>query len=322
MPSRNATRLQKRNRHHPTIRIVTRKSPLALKQTNMVAEHLTALHPEIKIEIIPTVSEGDERLESSLSEIGGKGLFVKSLEKALLKDRADIAVHSMKDVPCELPEGFIIAAALTRADPSDAFVSQNYDNLKQLPRHATVGTSSLRRQCQLKHHYPDMRVLPLRGNVGTRLEKLDRGECDALILAAAGLKRLGMSQHVRHLLPHHISLPAIGQGIIGIECLHNHPLLSYITELNDTTSYACLQAERALSMALGGDCRMPIAAYAQCDNGNLRLRSLVGDVDGEKILRDERHGTIEQNAQLGIAAANALLDQGAAALIAPLLKNG
>ena len=305
-----------------TIRIVTRKSPLALKQTDIVAEHLAALHPKINIEIIPTISEGDERLESSLSEIGGKGLFVKSLEKALLEDRADIAVHSMKDVPCELPEGFIIAAALTRTDPSDAFVSNNYDNLDQLPKHATMGTSSLRRQCQLKHRYPDMEVLPLRGNVGTRLGKLDKGECDALILATAGLKRLGLSQRIRHSLPHHISLPAIGQGIIGIECLHDHPMLSYITTLNDATSYACLQAERALSLALGGDCRMPIAAYAQCTNGNLCLQSLVGDIDGEKILRDERHGTIEQGEQLGVAAANALLDQGAAALIAPFQDNG
>ena len=300
-----------------TIRIVTRKSPLALKQTNIVAGQLAALHPKIKIEIIPIVSEGDERLESALSEIGGKGLFVKSLERALLEDQADIAVHSMKDVPCELPEGFIVAAALTRADPSDALVSKNYDDLEQLPKHATIGTSSLRRQCQLKHRYPDMKVLPLRGNVGTRLDKLDRGECDALILAAAGLKRLGLSRRIRHLLPHRISLPAIGQGIIGIECLHDHPMLSYITALNDTTSYACLQAERALSLALGGDCRMPIAAYAQCNNGNLRLRSLVGDIDGEEILRDERYGIAEQSEQLGVAAANALLDQGAAALIAP-----
>ena len=305
-----------------TIRIVTRKSPLALKQTNIVAEHLATLHPKIKIEIIPVVSEGDERLQSPLSEIGGKGLFVKSLEKVLIEDRADIAVHSMKDVPCQLPEGFIVAAALTRADPSDAFVSKNYDHLEQLPKRAIVGTASLRRQCQLKHRYPDIKVLPLRGNVGTRLAKLDSGECDALILAAAGLERLGLSRRIRCLLPHPISLPAIGQGIIGIECLHDHPMLSYITALNDTTSYACLQAERALSSALGGDCRMPIAAYAQYNNDNLYLSALVGDIDGKKILRDERHGTLEQSEQLGIAAANALLAQGAAALIAPFRNNG
>ena len=304
-----------------TIRIVTRKSPLALKQTNIVAEQLTGLYPQIKIEIIPIVSEGDEQLETSLSEIGGKGLFVKSLEKALIEKRADIAVHSMKDVPNELPEGFTIAAALARADPSDAFVSKDYENLGQLPEQAMVGTGSLRRQCQLKYHYPHLAVHPLRGNVGTRLAKLDRGEYDALILAAAGLKRLGLHQHIGYLLPYSISLPAVGQGIIGIECLDNHPLLPYITELNDPISYACLQAERVLSLTLGGDCRMPIASYARCDNGNLHLRSLVGDVEGRKIIRDERRGTIGQSEQLGAAAADALLAEGASELIAPFQNN-
>lgn len=304
-----------------TIRIVTRKSPLALKQTDIVANQLTVLHPQIKINIIPIVSEGDEQLENPLSEIGGKGLFVKSLERALAENRADIAVHSMKDVPCELPEDFKIASVLKRENPSDAFVSTNYENLSQLPRQAIIGTASLRRQCQLKYHYPHLEIRALRGNIGTRLAKLDRNECDAVILAAAGLKRLNLHQRIRYLLPHAISLPAIGQGIIGIECLDNHSVLPYVTALNDPITYACLQAERALSTALGGDCKMPIAAYAHYDNGNLYLSSLVGDTEGRKIIRDKRHGTIEQSEQLGIAAADALLAQGAAALIAPFRNN-
>ena len=304
-----------------TIRIVTRKSPLALRQANIVTELLTVLHPQIKIELVPIVSEGDERLADPLSEIGGKGLFVKSLEKALIEDRADIAVHSMKDVPCELPDGFEIVAVLEREDPSDAFVSINYEDLAQLPKQAIVGTASLRRQCQLKYHYPHLEVRALRGNVGTRLAKLDRGECDALILAVAGLKRLGLYRRVRYSLPHRISLPAIGQGIIGIECLSDHAVLPYITVLNDAMSYACMQAERALSLALGGDCRMPIAAYASYDNGNLHLISLVGDIEGKKLLRDERHGALDSGEQLGMAAADALLAQGAAAMISPFRKN-
>lgn len=304
-----------------TIRIVTRKSPLALKQTDIVVGQLSALHPSIKIEIIPLVSEGDKHLSSPLSKIGGKGLFVKSLEKALLEDGADIAVHSMKDVPCELPDGFSIAAVLKREDPADVFVSKNYENIEQLPQRAVVGTSSLRRRCQLKYYYPHLQVHDITGNVGTRLAKLDSGKCDALILAAAGLKRLGLSERIRYSLPRRISLPAIGQGIIGIECLNNHSVLPYITTLNDTVSYACLQAERALSAALGGDCNMPIAAYAHYDAGNLYLDSLVGDVEGKKILRDERCGTIEQSVQLGIASANALLAQGATTLIAPFQNN-
>ena len=305
-----------------TIRIVTRKSPLALKQTNIVAERLTALHPHIKIEILSLVSEGDKQLGSPLTDIGGKGLFVKSLEKAVLENRADIAVHSMKDVPCELPNGLRIVAVLEREDPSDAFVSKDYENLEQLPQQAVIGTSSLRRQCQLKHHYPHLAVRPLRGNVGTRLDKLDKGECDALILATAGLKRLGLDHRIRYLLPQRISLPAIGQGAIGIESVATHPLLPYITALNHTVDYACLQAERALSRALGGDCRMPIAAYAYHSHGNLYLSSLVGDVAGKRIIRDHRHAPLAQSEQLGQAAAAALLAQGAAVMVAQFQNNG
>ena len=227
----------------------------------------------------------------------------------------------MKDVPCELSETFNIAVALKRADPSDAFVSTNYETLAHLPEKAVIGTASLRRQCQLKHHYPHLEIRSLRGNIGTRLVKLDRGEYDALILAAAGLKRLDLHSRIRYLLPHRVSLPAIGQGVIGIECLNEHSVLPYITVLNDAVSYACLRAERALSLALGGDCRMPIAAYARYENGSLYLSSLVGDAEGKKILRDERNGTLEQSEQLGIASAEALLAQGASALIAPFRNN-
>jgi len=300
-----------------TLRIVTRKSPLALKQTALVAQQFAAQHPQIEVTTVAISSEGDEWLASPLSEIGGKGLFVKSLERALLEDRADVAVHSMKDVPCELPAAFTIVAALKRANPADAFVSKSYQNIEQLPQRAVVGTASLRRLCQLKYHYPHLEVQPLRGNVGTRLGKLDSGAFDALILAAAGLERLGLEQRITQLLPHRISLPAIGQGVIGIECLADHPATPYLAALNDPISAACLQAERALSLALGGDCTMPLAAYAYHERGVLHLKSLLGDVGGKKILVDERSGSVAQSVALGAAAAAALLAQGGAALIAP-----
>jgi len=300
-----------------TLRIVTRKSPLALKQTALVAQQFVALHPQIEVHTVAISSAGDEWRARPLSEIGGKGLFVKSLEKALLKERADIAVHSMKDVPGELPAALTIAAVLKRANPSDAFVSKHYQHLEELPRRAVVGTASLRRMCQLKHHYPHLEVRALRGNVGTRLGKLDSGAFDALILAAAGLERLGLERRIRHLLPHRISLPAIGQGVIAIECLADHPAIPYLAALNDPISAACVQAERALSLALGGDCTMPLAAYAYHERGTLHLKSLLGDADGKKILVDERRGSIAQGTALGAAAADALLAQGAAALIAP-----
>lgn len=299
-----------------TIRIATRKSPLALCQTEIVASLLRAQHPQLEITILPMSTEGDLRLADPLSEVGGKGLFIKALEVALAEARADIAVHSMKDVPVQMPQGFEIAAVLRREEVADAFVSNSCENLTQLTEGAVIGTASLRRRCQLKHHYPHLQVNNLRGNIGTRLNKLDSGECDALVLAGAGLKRLGMEDRIRHLLPTQISLPAIGQGTIGIECrAGDSKVKTCLHSLNDLVSYNCLQAERAVSQTLGGSCTMPLAAYAHYDGTKLTLKSLIGDADGSKILRDERDGTLEQSEQLGIAAAQSLLDKGAGALI-------
>ena len=300
-----------------TIRIATRKSPLALRQTEIVVDLLRAQHPQLGVEILPLSTEGDTRLAESLSEAGGKGLFIKALEVALAEARAEIAVHSMKDVPVQMPEGFMVGAVLPRAQPADAFVSNHYEHLAQLPFDARIGTSSLRRRCQLKHHYPNLRVEDLRGNVGTRLDKLDRDECSALILAAAGLERLGLEERIRYLLPPHISLPAIGQGAIGIECrTDDREVLAYLRPLNDLLSDQCLQAERAVSRTLGGSCTMPLAAHANYDGTQLVLKSLIGDANGLQVLQDERAGALEQSEQLGVAAGHALLEQGADALIA------
>ena len=299
------------------MRIATRKSPLALRQTEIVVDLLRAQHPRLGVEVLPLSTEGDARLAESLSEVGGKGLFIKALEVALAEARADIAVHSMKDVPVKMPEGFRMGAVLPRAQPADAFVSNHYENLTQLPPEAIVGTSSLRRRCQLKRHYPNLQIKDLRGNVGTRLDKLDGGECSALILAAAGLKRLGLEERIRYLLPPHISLPAIGQGTIGVECrADDSAVLACLRPLNDVMSYQCLQAERAVSRTLGGSCTMPLAAYANYNGTQLVLKSLIGDANGLQILQDERTGSLEQSEQLGVAAGRALLEQGADALIA------
>ncbi len=246
------------------IRIATRKSPLALWQAEHVAERLERTFPGVKAELVKMTTQGDKILDAPLAKIGGKGLFVKELEQGMLEGFADIAVHSMKDVPVEFPEGLHLAAILTREDPTDAFVSNHYAALNELPANARIGTSSLRRQCQIKEQYPDAEILSLRGNVNTRLAKLDAGEYDAIILASAGLKRLGMAGRIKQCLDASVSLPAIGQGAIGIECRVDDPEINeMLSVLHDSETGLCVAAERAMNARLNGGCQVPIAGFAQ-----------------------------------------------------------
>lgn len=301
------------------LRIVTRKSPLALWQAGYVQSQLAALHPDLSIELVPMQTSGDKLFDAPLTAVGGKGLFVKELEEHLLSGAADLAVHSMKDVTVDLPQGLVIPVVLAREDPRDAFVSQNYDDLQSLPRAARVGTSSLRRQCQLSAIRPDLSLQNLRGNVGTRLRKLQEGQFDAIILAAAGLKRLGLEAHIGTYLDPGLLLPAIGQGAIGIECRkRDEDLIKLMTPLDDPVSRICVHAERALNRRLFGGCQVPIAGHAQIHNGELRLRGLVGSVDGTRILRDVICGQPREAEALGTRLAEKLLSQGADVLLAEL----
>ena len=299
-----------------TLRIATRQSPLALWQANFVKDRLTALYPDLSVELVPMVTKGDVILDSPLAKIGGKGLFVKELELALLENRADIAVHSMKDVPMQFPQGLGLSVICARENPRDAFVSNHYSALDQLPQGAIVGTSSLRRQCQLKQLRPDLDIRSLRGNVGTRLAKLDQGDFDAIILAAAGLIRLGLAERIRTLIPIEQSLPAVGQGAVGIECrLDDSATQQLLAPLADEATRLCVQAERAMNAKLNGGCQVPIGGFAQIENDQLYLRALVGELDGSRILRAESRLTLQEAAKnpgvLGEQVANALLAQGA-----------
>ncbi|HLU62036.1 MAG TPA: hydroxymethylbilane synthase [Gammaproteobacteria bacterium] len=305
------------------IRIATRKSPLALWQAEHVAGQLRAAHPGIEVELVPMTTRGDEVLDRALSRIGGKGLFIKELEIAMREGRADIAVHSMKDVTAEMPSGFVLAAILERDDPRDAFVSNKYEALSELPAGARVGTSSLRRQCQLATRRPDLEIIPLRGNVGTRLAKLDAGEFDAIILAAAGLRRLGQVERIRSLLSTEESLPAIGQGTIGIECrADDQTLIRYLRPLEHAETALRTRAERAFNARLQGGCDVPIAGYAELHNGvSIRLRGLVGAPDGSALIQGEMIGPANDPEALGEALATELLSRGAADLLASLRSN-
>lgn len=305
------------------IRIATRKSPLALWQAEHVAGQLRAAHPGIEVELVPMTTRGDEVLDRALSRIGGKGLFIKELEIAMREGRADIAVHSMKDVTAEMPSGFVLAAILKRDDPRDAFVSNKYEALSELPAGARVGTSSLRRQCQLATRRPDLEIIPLRGNVGTRLAKLDAGEFDAIILAAAGLRRLGQVERIRSLLSTEESLPAIGQGTIGIECrADDQTLIRYLRPLEHAETALRTRAERAFNARLQGGCDVPIAGYAELHNGvSIRLRGLVGAPDGSALIQGEMIGPANDPEALGEALATELLSRGAADLLASLRSN-
>lgn len=299
------------------LKIATRQSPLALWQANFVKHQLETLHPGLRVELVPMVTKGDVILDSPLAKIGGKGLFVKELEAALLDGRADIAVHSMKDVPMEFPQGLGLSVICRREDPRDAFVSNKYAALADLPAGAVVGTSSLRRQCQLKQLRPDLQVHSLRGNVGTRLSKLDQGEYDAIILASAGLIRLGLAERIRSFIEVEQSLPAVGQGAVGIECRSDDlAVQQLLAPLADQQTTLCVLAERAMNRRLQGGCQVPIGGYAIIENEQLWLRALVGELDGSQIIRAEGRGDLTAAEQLGTQIAESLLAQGAGQILA------
>jgi hydroxymethylbilane synthase len=305
------------------LRIATRESPLALWQADYVKTRLEAAHPALTVELLPMTTRGDQLLNSPLAQIGGKGLFIKELEVALLDGRADLAVHSMKDVPVEFPEGLELAVICEREDFRDVFVSNQYATLDELPQGAVVGSSSLRRQCQLRARRPDLQIRDLRGNVNTRLRKLDAGDYAAIILAGAGLIRLGMAERIRQFLPVEISLPAGGQGAVGVECRSmDARSKALLATLHHEPTAVCVRAERAMNARLQGGCQVPIAALAQLsgtgDAAMLHLRGLVGTVDGSRILRSEISGQLHMGEELGEILAEDLLRQGAAAILEAL----
>lgn len=299
------------------IRIATRQSPLALWQANFVKSELENHFPELQVELVTMVTKGDIILDTPLAKIGGKGLFVKELELALLEHRADIAVHSMKDVPMTFPSGLGLAVICEREDPRDAFVSNRYQSLSDLPSGSVVGTSSLRRQCQLMAAYPHLTIKSLRGNVGTRLGKLDNGEYDAIILASAGLIRLGLSERIAHFIDVDTSLPASGQGAVGIETrLNDERILKYVRVLEHLPTTYCVRAERAMNARLQGGCQVPIGGFATLNGGILSMNALVGSLDGSQIIRAKGTAPQEQAEHLGIEIAEYLLAQGADRILA------
>ncbi len=303
------------------LRIATRQSPLALWQAEHVASRLQQAFPGLKTELVKMVTRGDKILDAPLAKIGGKGLFVKELEQGMLDGIADIAVHSMKDVPVEFPAGLHLAVILEREDPTDAFVSNHYASLDQLPANARIGTSSLRRQCQIKARFPDAEILSLRGNVNTRLAKLDAGEYDAIILASAGLKRLGLAERITASLSSSDSLPAIGQGAIGIECRSDDAEVhSYLQVLHDENTSLRVSAERAMNQRLNGGCQVPIAGFAEISGDQIHLRGLVGSPDGSVIYRTAASAGFADAEQLGIAVAENLLNQGADRILRELYQ--
>jgi hydroxymethylbilane synthase len=294
------------------IRIATRRSPLAVWQAEHVAERLEQTFPDVKTVLVKMTTRGDKMLDAPLAKVGGKGLFVKELEQGMLEGLADIAVHSMKDVPVDFPEGLHLAAILAREDPTDAFVSNRYASLNELPAHSRIGTSSLRRQCQIKEKFPDAEILPLRGNVNSRLAKLDAGDYDAIILASAGLIRLGMAARITHRLDTSVSLPAIGQGAIGIECrVNDSEINTLLNALHDWETGVCVAAERAMNARLKGGCQVPIAGFAQLQGKQLFMRGLVGKPDGSVLYRSEYSDGLEQADAIGQWIAEDLLAQGA-----------
>ncbi|MGB1298458.1 MAG: hydroxymethylbilane synthase [Psychrobium sp.] len=293
------------------VRIATRQSPLALWQAEFVKAQLEHFHPNIKVELVTMVTKGDKILDTPLAKVGGKGLFVKELETAMLEGRADIAVHSMKDVPVEFPEGLGLEVICEREDPRDAFVSNKYKNLDELPQGSVVGTSSLRRQCQIRAARPDLIIRDLRGNVGTRLGKLDAGEYDAIILAAAGLIRLEMPERIASLIEPEQCLPAVGQGAVGIECrLDDERIKELLAPLEHTETRQRVLAERALNKRLEGGCQVPIGSYCVIDGDNFWLRALVGNPDGSVMLTEEARGTLADAEQTAVDMADKLLNRG------------
>lgn len=304
-----------------TLKIATRKSPLALWQANFVKDRLEALYPELRVELVPMSTQGDKILDTPLAKVGGKGLFVKELETAMLEGRADIAVHSMKDVPVEFPAGLGLHTICEREDPRDAFVSNRFQAIDELPQGAVVGTSSLRRQCQLRAARPDLVIRDLRGNVNTRLAKLDAGEYDAIILAAAGLKRLEMDHRITAFIEPEQSLPANGQGAVGIECrLDDHELHALLAPLEHSETRARVLTERAMNRALQGGCQVPIGAYALVEGEQIWLRGLVGSPDGTRVIRDEIRGAVSDGESLGEQLAQRLLAAGADVILAEVYR--
>ncbi|MCF2949163.1 hydroxymethylbilane synthase [Paraglaciecola aquimarina] len=304
-----------------TIRIATRKSALALWQAEYVKAALLSAHANINVELVPMSTQGDKILDTPLAKIGGKGLFIKELEVAMTEGRADIAVHSMKDVPVEFPEGFGLHAICERENPFDAFVSNTYADLDTLPQNAVVGTSSLRRQCQLRKLRPDLVIKDLRGNVNTRLAKLDAGEYDAIVLAAAGLIRLGMQERIQFQIPADQSLPAVGQGAVGIECRNDdQELIDLLAPLNHQETSIRVRAERAMNAKLNGGCQVPIGSFAVIDqeSSKISLKGLVGSTDGKTLLHASQTGTVDQAELIGEQVAQMLLDQGAGEILAAL----
>lgn len=296
--------------------IATRRSRLAMWQAEHIKEKLEALHKGLQVELLPLSTRGDELLDRRLDDAGGKGLFVKELETALADARADLAVHSMKDVPAELPPGFSIAAIPAREDPRDVLVAKRFASLAEMPAGGTIGTSSLRRSAQIVERYPALDIRLLRGNVDTRLAKLDRGDYDAIVLAAAGLKRLGLEARATARLSADEMLPAPGQGALGIECLAaREEVVALLAPLADGSTTACVLAERAVSRALGGNCSLPLAAFAQANMDNMRLRALVASADGRRVVRCELEGDIADPLALGERAAQELRRQGASEIL-------
>jgi len=300
------------------LRIATRQSRLALWQAQHVAAKLREAHPGLAVELVPMTTQGDRVVDRPLAQVGGKGLFIKELEIAIAERRADIAVHSMKDVPSDMPPGMTLAAMLSRADPHDAFVSVRHENFNLLPEGARVGTSSPRRQCQLLYARPDLQLLTLRGNVETRLRKLE-DQYDAIVLAAAGLIRLGLEARITHRFDLEQFVPAVGQGVIGIECREDDGRsIELVRTLNDELAWQCCETERAFALRLQGSCQSPIAAHAQVSDGKVHLRGVIGSPDGQEIYRGVHSGAVAERHAVGIALADRLLDAGARPLLEKL----
>ena len=307
------------NQQRKQITIATRGSPLALWQAEHVGARLEALHAGLKVSLLTMKTRGDKFLDAPLAKVGGKGLFVKELEVGLLEGRADIAVHSLKDVPVAFPEGLELALVMEREDPRDAFVSNRYDSLASMPAGTLVGTSSLRRQTQVRERYPELRVDWLRGNVNTRLGKLDDGQYDAIILAASGLQRLGFDDRIKVAIAPEECLPAIGQGVLGIEIrTDDNELRELIAPLAHAETTLRVRAERAFNQTLNGGCQVPIAGYAVLEGDQIYLRGLVGKPDGSEVLRAEIRGSSDQAHELGVDLAQQLLARGADRILAAL----
>lgn len=299
--------------------IATRESALAMWQAHFIQRRLQALYPDTAVDILGMTTTGDQIQDTPLARIGGKGLFVKELEQALADGRADLAVHSMKDVPMHLPEGFMLAAIGEREDPRDAFISNDYASLDDLPRGSVVGTSSLRRQSQLQAYSPHLKIEPLRGNLQTRLRKLDEGQYAAIILAAAGLKRLGLEARIRQYIPADQSIPAVGQGALGIEInAERQDLLPILAPLNHAATAYCVEAERSMSRALAGSCTVPLGAFAECKGDEIHMIGFVASTDGTEMLREAIQGTVNQAENLGQTLAQKLIDRGADRILSAL----